>query len=453
VLRTESNISEDHPVISQLQSNINKLKRQLEQETQNYIQRGMEIDDPVAHSQDVLSQIFSFQAQMISLRTKEEQLKKMSERYDAKMEQLPEQSLQYARLQREKKVNENLYMLLKNKFEEVRITEAGQVGSVRVVDMAIPPKAPVKPNKKRNLLLGAMLGLMSGFGLSIMIDYLDSSVQGEKDINSLGLNMLAAVPIIQKQTLKNNNGPRTNNGAKQLKSRLINRFDTTGPVFESYRALRTKLQYVNPDKPKKSILITSPGPAEGKSTTAVNLAISLAEREFKTLLIDGDMRKPMLHKVLNLSKSPGLSDVLVGKIEKEAAIQSGGIEHLYILTGGQSPPNPPELLDSNRMEQMLYILSQEYDRIIIDSPPVNVVTDAVVLSTHADTTIMVAAFGETKQDALQHAVVELKEVGGNIFGVLLNKKKANRFYDTHYHYKYYYGTNGESKNWMKKIRS
>lgn len=222
------------------------------------------------------------------------------------------------------------------------------------------------------------------------------------------------------------------------------------PVSEAYRTLRTNIQFSSLDKKLKKIVVTSSGPNEGKTTTALNLAVTLAQNGHKIILLDCDMRKPSIHKRLKMSNMTGISDILVGEVLLNKAINKGPVENLDIITSGTRPPNPAELLSSQRMLGFLEELEKEYEYIIIDTPPVLMVTDAQVLSKYADGTLLVVASGEAEKDAVKRAKELLDKVEANIIGVVLNKLDTSRRGYYGYYYQYYYGHEQDNQQKKKK---
>jgi capsular exopolysaccharide synthesis family protein len=234
-------------------------------------------------------------------------------------------------------------------------------------------------------------------------------------------------------------------------SSIITLKNPKSPVAESYRTLRTNIQFSSFDNRVKAIVVTSSGPGEGKTTTSANLAVTTAQGGNKTILIDCDMRNPKEHKIFALSNKIGLSNVLVGEVFFEDAVNETDIENLYILTSGTRPPNPAELLASDKMKKFLEELKQEFDYIIIDTPPIIMVTDAQVLSQYADGCLLVVSAGEADKDAAIKAKELLEKVNAKILGVVLNKLDTSRKGYYGYYYTYYYdGTKGKHIKKNKK---
>lgn len=218
------------------------------------------------------------------------------------------------------------------------------------------------------------------------------------------------------------------------------------PISEAYRTLRTNIQFSSFDNKVQIIVITSSGPGEGKSTTAANLAVVMAESGAKTILIDCDQRKPTLHKIFSLSNQAGISDLLVGNIKFQEAVKITTIQNLDILTSGTKPPNPAELLASSKMKQFIESLRENYEYIIIDTPPVIAVTDAQLLSSYADGCILVVASSQVEREVAEKAKELLRKVNAKILGAVLNKLEMN---EKRYYYNYYYG-NDDHKFRKKK---
>lgn len=226
-------------------------------------------------------------------------------------------------------------------------------------------------------------------------------------------------------------------------SELISIKDPKSPVAESYRTLRTNIKFSSFDKKIQSILITSSGTGEGKSTTAANLAIVMAQSGNNTIIIDCDQRRPNTHKLFGVSNEVGLSNFIVGTIGFNEVIQKTEVENLHILTSGTRPPNPSELISSNKMMGFVEELKKEYDYIILDSPPVIPVTDAQLLASYADGCLLVVSSGEVEKEAVIKAKDLLNKVNAKIIGVILNKLEVREKGYYGYYYHYYYGQDGD----------
>jgi len=418
----------------------------------------VETGDPITLSEELFQRKIEVEATIQALLPKVSALKEIVDEYSQQLERIPERSLKLARLERAARLDEKITLMMKEKYEESRITEVGQLGSVRIIDPAKPDYAPIKPKKKMNLILGLIMGLGLGIGITFILEYFDNSVRSVEDIERYGIPILGSIPIIKieeatKRLGRNGRHSFGNkvdtNEARTIAGRLITHFAPKSPISEAYRSLRTSIQYAKADTQLKTIVVTSPGPQEGKSTTVANLAITFAQMGTSVLLVDTDLRRPVLHSIFNLDRSKGISNFLVGKIEIEDAIFETDIDNLYIMPCGTLPPNPSELLGSKAMRECITELKNRFDIILFDSPPIMAVTDAAVLSSEVDGVILVVKAGQTDRNAILRSYEILKNIPNHILGALLNVVNVEGVYGSYYYYYYhyyYYGKDGTRKS-------
>ena len=372
--------------------------------------------------------------------------------YTEKLNQLPDKILEFSRLIRNESVLNQNYAFIRSKLEEAKIQLASQSGKVTILDPARKPSRPVSPDHKRDILMGIILSLIFGIGIVSVIELLDQSIKTTQDMNRLGLTVLGIIPSIGNDpTLKNSIFSLGNSSSKKsksgnLKRRLITREDPRSPVSEAYRSLRTSLLYTGVDKNIKSILVSSAGPGEGKTTTVANMAITYANLGKKTLLIDTDLRRPVVHKILDLKKDFGITNYLSGvEDDFSSLIQKTDIENLSVVTSGIIPPNPSELLGSTKMSKLVKDLENTWDVVLFDSPPLVAVTDATMVSKEIDKIIIVVKVGHTDKRAFEHTISSLKNVGAPIGGVVLNAVTQKDGYGSYYYYYQYYNYYGSEK--------
>ncbi len=330
---------------------------------------------------------------------------------------------------------QNSYASLLKSYEEVRVAEAQALDNIIVDEPALLPKEPVKPKKGLNTLLAAVVGAMLAVGVAFLMEYLDDTIKSPEDVRqSLGVAPLGAISRI-----------RSRNG----ESPLVAATQPRSPISEAYRILRTNLQFSSLDKPLKTLLVTSANPTEGKSTTAANLAVVMAQAGLSVIVVDSDLRRPTLHKVFGLSNSCGLTTALLQESRAlDGCLQQTNVEHLRVLTSGPLPPNPSELLGSQRMRHLIEQLKKEADAIVFDSPPALAVTDAAVLSNEVDGVLLVVDAGQTRREFAQHARETLVGVGATVLGVALNKL-SERAAGSYYYY-YYYASDGDQEKRRRK---
>jgi capsular exopolysaccharide synthesis family protein len=428
---------------------INEMKSKLTSITESLILSGWSEEDPFAASQEIFNKIVEQEVEVHAARSRAREYKKLVDQMSSRLTALPEQTLRYARLERDLKLNEKLYLTMRQKYEESRITEAGQLGKVRILDPALVAKK-VKPNKKMNLILGIVLGVGLGVGYAILKEFLDNTVKAVEHLERKGLSILGIIPDMQGRSERKLAAAATkpSRGGTEFKRRLITYEDPKSPISESYRSLRTNIAYASVDKKIKSLLVSSSQPGEGKSTTTANLAIAFAQLRKKTLLVDADLRKPVQHNVFDQPRGPGLSEYLIGEVEDvNRIITKTKVENLYILTAGHLPPNPSELLGSDRMSQLIDSLEKEWDIVLLDSPPIVAVTDASMISSEMDAIAMVVKAGHTERLALDRALDVLKNVKAPLIGAILNGASQENMGGKYaYYYSYYnYYYNSEEK--------
>jgi capsular exopolysaccharide synthesis family protein len=423
---------------------IAEMKSKLTTITESLILSGWSEEDPFAASQEIFNKIVEQEVEVHSSRSRSEEYKELVDRMSARLNDLPSQTLQYARLERDLKLNENLYLTMKQKYEESRITEAGQMGKVHILDPALVA-AKVKPNRRLNLLLGIFTGLGLGFGYAFLREILDNTVKAIEHLERKGLTVLGIIPDMHEQGRSSirKQSEHPSKGGVDFRRRLITYEDPKSPVSESYRSLRTNINYASADKKIKSIIISSPQPGEGKSTTVANLAIAFAQLRKRTILIDADLRKPVQHNVFDQNRGPGLAEYLIGEVEDfNSVIHASKIENLHMVTAGALPPNPSELLGSDRMSALVDQLESEWDMILFDSPPIVAVTDSSMISAEIDALVMVVKAGSTDRAAVERALDTITNVRSPLIGAVLNGANPETLsgkYSYYYsYYNYYY---------------
>jgi len=387
--------------------------------------------------------------------------------FGTELERIPAKEVEFARLERRPKILEDIYTLLQTRLKETEITEAAEDPTVRVVDAAILPIEPVRPKRPLVLAMAAILGLMLSVGVAFAREMMDRTVHTKEDVQAFtGTVVLGLIPRIPKAaelrgpTIAMNrilgrahpaSLPRSSKanglsaGQSWLNERLVTGADPRSPVSEAYRSLRTNITFARPDQSPKTLVFTSPMPGDGKTTSAANLAITLAQQGVRILLIDGDLRRGVMNAVFETPREPGLSNVLLGAVAPEIAIQKidlGDNGSLDFLSTGTFPPNPAELLGSQRMRKLLGELEEKYDAIIVDSPPLNIVTDAAVLGTVCDGVVLIARAGVTEKRGLAYAAEQLDNVHAQLLGAVLNDVdfESNRYYSMYGRFGYYQHT-------------
>lgn len=315
---------------------------------------------------------------------------------------------------------------------ELETPDSGGNPDARVVveQRASIPDDPVVPSTARNIGIGLAFGLMAGIGIAAVRDLLDNTVKSRESLEEItGVGLVGAIPTDK----------------ERRKQTAISYETDNSPTAEAFRKLRTNLRYLAVDSPPRVIVFTSSNPSEGKSTTAINTALALAEAGHNVVLIDGDMRRPTLAKYLDLVGSVGFSTVLSGGATIDEAIQQTRFSGLSVLTSGAIPPNPSELLGSQSAKRLLSELREKFDYVIVDSTPLLAVTDAAVLAAGADAVLVIAHFGHVKRDQLATAVGSLVRVGAPLLGAVFTMMPARGRSSYSYNYRYYGTDTGTTK--------
>jgi capsular exopolysaccharide synthesis family protein len=334
-------------------------------------------------------------------------------------------SIEYLALKREAETNRQLYQDLLTKTKQAGLETQLKTTNIRVIEKAEPPRGPVSPRKMRSYQVAIIMGLLIGIGLALGFEHMDNTFKTPEDVREhLPLPFLGMVPDVGLKPV----GP-PGRGPQLVKS-------PNSAVADAYRVLRTNLIFSSAETTGRVILVTSANPAEGKTTTLANLAVALAQNGAKVLALDADLRKPTLHQHFGVLKTPGLTDLIVGKSAASQAIHSTRIEGLQMLPCGYLTPNPAELLGSPMMKQIVDALRAHYEWVLIDAPPLLAMPDAAVLSSLVEGVVLVIAAEAATKPAVIRAVDQVKSVGGKVAGLVLNKVNLER---NSYYYSQYYG--------------
>lgn len=378
--------------------------------------------------------VLSTEAELREAIEKERNLRELFEGAKAEAFDLEKKKVELDKFKQDSENAKRQYESVYKRLKDIELSGALRTSNVKVLDAARPSMGPIRPNVPQGVTMGVIAGLILGLGLALLLEFLDSSVASQQEVEErLGLTFLGFVPTIPEGP----GGPKDLHVFREPKSMIA----------ECTRAVRTNLLFMSPDKPFKRMLVTSSGPQEGKSTTVINLGITMAQSGNRVLIIDTDMRRPRLHKAFGVPNDVGVSSVVVGEGKAEDAIKSTEVPGLFVLTCGPIPPNPAELLHTKAFAELLSQLGEKFDRILLDSPPVGAVADAVVLATQADGVVVVLKAGQTHREVAQRTVKALRDVKANIFGAVLNdvNLEKSKYGDYYYGYAYRYYGEGEKK--------
>lgn len=365
------------------------------------------------------------------------------DRQELLADNMAQKLVEYNMLKHDAESNKELYDGLLEKLKEAGISAGLRSSNIRIVDPALVPSAPSRPQKTRNIFLAFLVGLVGGVGLAYLREYLDNTIKSPDDVQNLtGLPCLAVVPTFSARNGHSRNAPQVPGGANgESRVELVSLQQPKSLVSEAFRALRTSLLLSQADRAPQVILVTSALPREGKTTSAANLAITLAQLGDRTLLLDSDLRKPGVRRALSLpngrSHEIGLSSYLAGVSSlRDVVISHPTVPNLDAIGTGPIPPNPADLLSSHRMAEAIEDLRQQYKFVVIDSPPIMAATDAVILSALTDGVLLVVWSNETPKQAFSRSRELLSSVKGHLLGVVLNAVDSGSP-DYYYSYRYY----------------
>jgi capsular exopolysaccharide synthesis family protein len=413
---------ESHPKMIELNQQLRSIRRMLDEEDARAAEK--------------------IKSEYVSALQHEKLLQAAFENQKREANRLNESSIEYALLKRDADSNRQLYENLQQKLKEAGISAGIKSSSVEVVDLARVPLAPSYPNRSHSIMVGLFAGLIAGILLAFVLDAINNTVRTPEQISELaGLAVLGIIPSSTK--------PAGFYGRRKSRLSLANSAPDESMVIalnhpqsgiaESYRALRTSILLSSPGGPPRILMVTSPLPREGKTMTSVNTAVALVQKGARVLVIDGDLRRPMIHTCFRLPAERGLSTILTGASDLDSTeVAVSEIANLHVLPAGPLPPNPAELLGSSAMERLLRQCQQKFDHIIIDTPPVLSVTDAVALSTQVDSVLLVVHSSKTTKSALRQACDLLQHVHARVMGCVMNAVDVDSLH-SYYHSYYYYG--------------
>ena len=408
------NYTERHPDVKKIDDEITRTKDEINTSVEKVLSVGPSATDPVY--QQLVSQIIQTEAVLKASDAKIKAFDREIDRQNRKLSQLPETEVRLAQLKRNAKANEEIYTMLLNKREEARLAEASEIGDAQIIDPARPPRRPVSPRKKLNTILGFILGLVVGIGGAFLLEYVDTSIRRKEELEDLlGHPILAMIPEVEASTL------------------IID--DPHSDLTEAFQILATNITYTGLKKPT-TLLITSPVPQDGKSSVAINLALTLARLGNRVLIIDADLRRPFLRRFFGIRQKIGLSELILGRAKKKGVIHKR--KGLSVLTTGTIPPNPPSLLGSEMFSELIAELKLEYDYLIFDSPPALGVSDTMIIAKVVDGTIVVTRYGKTPSNAIKETKLSFEHAGGRILGSVFNCLPPSPHYRSYYYYYHRY---------------
>ena len=423
----------------------------LSMETQSVLQQSVDIEAKInelkAKEGELATRFTKEHPAYQSLLRQKASLVEQKRSLDRQIKDLPETQQEILRLMRDVEVTQQIYIGLLNKTQELRILKAGTVGSVRIIDKALVQPAPIKPKKAVIALIAGFLGAIGSAAILLLQALLKKGIESPEKLEEQGVSVYASIPLSEKQVKANRTTELKQRRSRRLKESaapipLLAQDDPTDLAIEALRSLRTSLHFAMMDADNKILMITGPSPEVGKSFISANLGAVLAQTGQRVLVIDADMRKGHLHRYFRSENKTGLSAYLSGQSTKEDIIQSSSIDNLDFIARGKAPPNPSELLMHERFKALMDSLSDEYDLILVDTPPVLAVTDAAIVGQLAGSSLLVTRFGVNSVKEVDAALTRFAQNKVEIKGAILNcmERRATNEYG---YYAYEYGKSSD----------
>ncbi len=456
MLINNNNYPEDHPEIIKLNSSFENAKVKLNAELKKALDIRTGSSDVLTYRNALTTKIAQTQVDLNIFQAKLMSYQTINDEYNRRMSTLPDTELELARLQRNYSIDEKLHGILAEKYEDAKVAEQAKMGNIRIVERAIMPQLPIKPKKKMNILIGFVIGLGIGIGIAMVLNSMDTKIRTLDDVDRfIRIPVFGTIPYMnindteEGQEISEKTGEELvtmKDEVTKISSRLVSHYAPKSPVAESYRTLRTNVMAKKKPGPL-SIVITSSGASEGKSTTLANLAITLAQMKSKVVLVDFDLRRPMVHNIFELERNIGSTDFLNEDILNiEDTIKKTSIDNLDVMTSGAIPPNPSELIASTKTDELVASLKNRYDYVLFDMPPIIAVTDAMIMAKKVDMLLLVIRVNNTEKAVVQRTKTMLENINIHISGVIVNGIVHEKYYRGYsYYYYYYYYYYGESK--------
>jgi capsular exopolysaccharide synthesis family protein len=419
--------------IERIKNEIQNMSDKLFTEDNEYL--GMDSEERAQMVATTQARITELRIEKNQLESRAEALRQRSGEVEQEFNNLPEGMMQLAQLQRNVRINEGMFVNVSGQYADMSVLKQSQFGFGRILDTGLVPNSPVSPNKKILLLIGLMLGGVLSAGFIAIREFFDNSISSMDELKLTSLPMLAAVPVLDKVSKRNQKSFKNSTG--KIPDELVLLRDRTHVASESIRRLKNNIIYQHGDIPPKTIAITSPEKGDGKSTVVSNLGVAFAEEGYKTLVIDTDFRRPKLHNYYGLPNENGLTDYLEGKLPVQKILKDTDLGYLKMISSGTQTDRPESIVSSKEFKQFLKKMEDVFDVIILDTPPFGIISDSTTLLKDASVTLLVTKYRKTNRGVFLKTVEELERINANVSGIVLNgfdhRKEAGGDYGAGYY--------------------
>lgn len=431
-------------LLTKIKQDLTELKTDRSRLAQKYLDRHPEmqkVDSQIAElnrliRQEVSNEVSRLKTKYLLAKAEEDSLARAVEEQKVEAIKIEQITRDVADVAMMTNANQQVFETLLRKIREADLSALVRSNNIRIVDRALTPGSPIRPDLRKNLALALLVGLIGGIGLALLLENIDDTIKSHEDIERyLNYSVLALIPHLETDAEKNGMPPEI----ADAELAFVPIKHPTSVVSEFYRSLRTNVLFLTRATPGNRLLFASTGPGEGKTVTALNLAATLSQLDRKVVLVDLDFRRPKIHRIFPGAKGVGVTNVILGELSLKDAIQRSAYEGFDYLSAGAIPPNPAELLSSNELRDMLDYLSSHYDHVILDSSPIAPVTDATIISQYVHGVVMVVRCGKTHRKAVMLANQQLRKVSNNVLGVVLNDVQIkDASYGSYQYYRYGY---------------
>ena len=419
--------------VTRLKSEINEMSKKLFTDDKEFM--GINSEDRAQMVSNLQGKLVELEMQRSQLESRQQALRTNKNQVDAKFNSLPQGMVELAKLKRDVRINEELYVNVSKQYADMSLLEQSQSGLGRIIDPANIPSYPVSPNKKIFLLLGLMLGGILSAGFIAIREYNDNSINSIGQLKTIYLPPLTVIPGIPK--VKKEDKKVFKKGEGVIPDEVVMLHDRSSITSEAVRRLKNNIIFQNGEMPPKTIVITSPEKGDGKSTVSANLAMAFAEEGFWTLVIDSDFRRPKLQKYFGISDSSGLSNYLNDEITFDNLLKETDFKTLKLITAGRNAEMPEILSSNQKFKRLLKKMEDVFDVIIIDTPPYGIISDSSSLLKYAEATVLVAQYRKTNKGMLLKTMEELKQINANVTNIVLNNFDHRNEVSTYYGDGYY----------------